>query len=125
MGSFRNYSFSFPRYTHIYTCFSLFSYLENFNLMYIVYLELAGEFESVPSKMWKLYFSLTQKYVISVMRANFSFSENQLEQLPLKSRTMAQVYQCHHRCTPPPPPHIKFLSYLRIQRSAFRLQMLP
>jgi len=92
--------------------------------MYIVYLELAGEFESVPSKMWKLYFSLTQKYVISVMRANFSFSENQLEQLPLKSRTMAQVYQCHHRCTPP-PPHIKFLSYLRIQRSAFRLQMLP
>lgn len=88
--------------------------------MYIVYLELAGEFESVPSKMWKLYFSLTQKYVISVMRANFSFSENQLEQLPLKSRTMAQVYQCHHRCTPP-PPHIKFLSYLRIQRSAFRL----
>lgn len=74
--------------------------------MYIVYLELAGEFESVPSKMWKLYFSLTQKYVISVMRANFSFSENQLEQLPLKSRTMAQVYQCHHRCTPPPPPPI-------------------
>ena len=83
MGSFRNYSFSFPRYTHIYTCFRLFSYLENFNLMYIVYLELAGEFESVPSKC-EIVFLIDTKVCNFCNESKFQFSENQLEQLPLK-----------------------------------------